>query len=225
MRGGLPRQVHGREQLPRDVRGRRRAPELRDGRDRMRTVLRLRVALALTATLSASPAAGASASASGSWEIEPHLVFGASAPWFGGGYGAGVGARAALTLGSFGVSSRVRDAIALSFGLDLVRGWGGSPFGVCVERTPGPAGTSVCTRVDAPNGAGGFLLVPVVARWTLEIAPPFSVFIEPGVAMFVASDHGGATGAFALGGRMRLGETAEAVVRLGWPASTLGLAF
>jgi hypothetical protein len=173
--------------------------------------------LALPATAAAAPARG--------WEVEPHLVFGAAAPWYAGGYGAGFGARGAVTLGSFGVSPRVPDAIAFSFGLDLVRGWGGSPYGDCVERTPGPAGTSVCTRVDAPGNGGNFLLAPVVARWTLDFGPPFSVFIEPGLAIFLATGNGGATGSFALGGRLRLSDSVEAVLRLGWPASTLGIAF
>jgi hypothetical protein len=177
--------------------------------------------LLLALMLLAAPAAAAERG----WEVEPHLVFGASAPWAWGGYGGGVGARAALTMGSFGVSSRVRDTIALSFGADLVWTWGGSPYGNCIERTPGPAGTSVCTRVDSPAAGGRYLQVPVVARWTLDLAPPFSFFIEPGVVIFIGSDHGGAGPSFAVGGRYRLGETVSAVLRLGWPASTLGLAF
>jgi hypothetical protein len=177
--------------------------------------------LLLLATADARAAAGPSRG----WELEPHLVFGATAPWYYGGYGAGFGARAAVTVGSFRISPRVPDAIAISFGLDFVRAWGGSPYGVCVERTPGPAGTSVCTRIDAPGNPGTFLLLPLVVRWTLDFAPPFSGFIEPGLAMFFGPDHGGATASFAIGGRMRLTDTVEAVLRLGWPASTLGLAF
>lgn len=185
----------------------------------MRAVLKL-AALTL-ASLLAAPAWAAERA----WELEPHLVFGASTPWASGGYGGGLGVRAAVTMGSFHVSSRVRDTIALSFGADLVRGWGGSPYGECVERTPGPAGTSVCTRVDAPGNGGTYVLVPVVARWTLDLAPPFSFFVEPGVAVYLASRHGGAGPSFALGARLRLAESMDAVLRLGWPASTIGLAF
>jgi hypothetical protein len=182
----------------------------------------LKLAALLLATLLATPAAAAERT----WEIEPHLVFGAAAPWYAGGYGGGLGVRGAVTMGSFGVSTRVRDTIALSFGADFVRAWGGSPYGDCIERTPGPAGTSVCTRVDAPGAYGGYyLLAPVVARWTLDLAPPFAFFIEPGVAIFVGNDHGGAAPSFAIGGRYRLTQVMDAVLRLGWPASTIGLAF
>lgn len=181
----------------------------------------LKRAAVAVALLIAAPAAAAERG----WELEPHLVFGAAAPWYADGYGGGLGLRAAVTMGSFGVSPRVRDTIGLSFGGDFVRGWGGSIYGECVERTPGPAGTSVCTRVDAPGNGGYYLLAPVVARWTLDLAPPFSFFVEPGVAIYLASRHGGAGPSFALGARLRLAESVDAVLRLGWPASSIGLAF
>jgi hypothetical protein len=160
-------------------------------------------------------------------EPEVHLAFGAGEPSApAGGYGGGVGARASVTLGSFNVSPRVADWIALGAGLDFVRhAGGGSPYGACVERTPAPAGTSVCTRVDAPNGARSYLLLPVVAQWSLAVAPPLSLFIEPGVGLVIFSDGAGAAPAFALGARYRFAETASGVLRLGWPLTTLGVSF
>jgi hypothetical protein len=161
------------------------------------------------------------------WEPEAHLAFGASGPPArSGGYGAGVGARASVTLGSAHVSSRVDDWFALGFGLDLLHhAGGGSPYGTCVERTPAPAGTSVCTRVDAPNAVSNYLLVPVVAQWSFDVARPLSVFGELGIAGVVSSDGGGAAASFALGARYRVADAANAVLRLGWPLSTLGVSF
>jgi hypothetical protein len=165
----------------------------------------------------------------GPYALEPevHLAFGAGEPTArAGGYGGGVGGRASVTVGSFGVSPRVADWLAVGAGLDFVRHAGGaSPYGPCVERTPAPAGTSVCTRIDAPNGARSYLLLPVVAQWSLAVAPPLSLFVEPGVGIVLFSDGAAAAPAFALGARYRLADAANAVLRLGWPLATLGISF
>jgi hypothetical protein len=162
------------------------------------------------------------------WQPEVHLVAGAAAPdTTVGGYGGGIGARLSIPVTSFNVSSRVPDWLSLGAGIELVRYvGGGSPFGPCVERTPAPAGTSVCTRVDAPASAsGGYFLVPLVAAWSLGVAPSFSVFIEPGLGPYFSGDGPGITPLLAFGGRIRFGTVATGVFRLGWPISTFGVSF
>jgi hypothetical protein len=162
------------------------------------------------------------------WRPEVHLVAGAGAPdTTGGGYGGGVGARVAFPLTTFGVSARVPDRLSLGAGLELVRyAGGGSPYGPCVERTPGPAGTSVCTRVDAPASAsGGYLLVPLAAAWSFDVASAWSLFVEPGLGPFFSSAGAGLTPLLAFGAQLRFGAVASGVLRLGWPVSTLGVTF
>jgi hypothetical protein len=177
---------------------------------------------------------GTSAQASGrapaprrGWEPEVHLTAGSGDPsGTASGYGAGVGGRVAFTLGSFDVSATTPDWIALGAGVELVRhAGGGSPFGTCIERTPGPAGTSVCTRVDAPGSSWGYVLIPVVARWSLGITPEASLFVEPGVGLVLADGGAGAGPLLGLGGTLRLGDAVNGVLRLGWPVSTLGVSF
>jgi hypothetical protein len=215
---------------------RRPADELRGRRVRVRAVLRaarrgrLGAAACVAALALAPPSAGAAALSRQSgrvWEPEVHLVAGqGTPPDRAGGYGAGAGLRLTITLGSFGVSSTVYDSIAIGVGLELMRhAGGGSPFGACVERTPAPAGTDVCTRVDAPGNPGGYVLFPVVARWSFAVTPTLSLFGEPGIGVFTSAGGAAAGPLLAFGGHLRLGDTTSAVLRLGWPVSTLGLAF
>jgi hypothetical protein len=172
-------------------------------------------------------AAGRSPARDRDWEPEVHLAAGAGDPAdAAGGYGAGLGARMTFTLGSFGVSAAVPDWIGLGVGLELMRhAAGGSPLGTCVERTPAPAGTSVCTRVDAPGSSSGYVLLPVVARWALGVTPTLALFVEPGVGVAFSGNGAGGGPLLALGGQLRLGDAASAVLRIGWPVSTLGISF
>jgi len=160
-------------------------------------------------------------------ELEPHLVVGAAnPPGPGAGQGAGAGVRGSVMLSRDGFIAGVNDSIALGFGLDVLRyGGGGSFWGTCVARTPGPAGTSVCTAVDSPGGARGYLFIPVVMQWNFWFTKQWSAFGEPGVDIFFTSHGGGATPSLAIGGRLHVTEAVAIVLRLGWPTTTFGASF
>jgi len=158
-------------------------------------------------------------------ELEPHLIFGAAPPpGPGSGQGAGIGVRGSFVLAPQGFIASLDDTVSLGVGLDLLRyDGGGSQFGRCTRFTPGPAGTNVCTEVSGPGS--NYAFVPVVMQWSFWLTPMWSVFAEPGVAVFVASGGSGVAPSFSVGGRVRLSQAIALTLRLGWPTLTFGGSF
>jgi hypothetical protein len=161
-------------------------------------------------------------------ELEPHLVLGpANPPGPGVGEGAGVGFRGSIVVAHDGFIDNVNDAVAVGFGLDILHypGDGASAFGTCVRRTPGPAGTVICTEVDTPGGPRNYLFIPVVMQWSFWLTPQWSVFGEPGLDVFFTGHTGGVTPSLAVGGRLQLSDAFTVVLRIGWPTTTVGVSF
>lgn len=164
-----------------------------------------------------------------SFEAEPHLLAGLfDPPGFGGGTGWGVGFRGSVELMRNGFISKLNNSIALGFGVDWLRydGWNG-PRGYCQERITGPAGVPICVR--AP-GAGGdeidYFYLPVVMQWNFWLHRQWSVFGEPGVAMYVEEGDVEFT-PFVLyaGGRFHFSDRVTLTMRLGYPTFSLGVSF
>ena len=162
------------------------------------------------------------------FELEPHLVAGiADPPGPGTAQGGGAGLRASFVVARDGFINDVNDSLAIGFGVDVLhyRGQNGSLFGTCVQRQPGPGGTSVCTEVDVPGGPRNYLFVPVVTQWNFWLRPQWSAFVEPGLAIYLTNGGAGAAPSLSVGGRMDISDAVSLVFRLGWPTTTLGVSF
>lgn len=158
-------------------------------------------------------------------EVEPHLVLGpASPPGPGTGSGGGAGVRGTLPVWNDGLFEGVRDSVAVGLGLDLVRyrGLGGVAFGRCVETRPGPAGTTICTRVDTPGGPASYAFLPVVLQWNVWLTPELSLMAEPGLVIYLADGGAGAGPSIHVGGRYRITDAVCLTLRVGWPTITAG---
>jgi hypothetical protein len=161
-------------------------------------------------------------------ELEPHLVAGvANPPGPGVDQGAGAGVRGSIVVSRDGFIRNGDDSIAIGFGLDVLhyRGQSGSLFGTCVRRTPGPAGTSICTEVDTPGGPRNYVFIPAVMQWNFWLTPWWSAFGEPGLAVFLTNHSGGVAPSLSVGGRMHVSDVVTLTLRLGWPTTTLGVSF
>ncbi len=163
-----------------------------------------------------------------SFEAEPHLLAGLfDPPGFGGGNGWGLGFRGSVELLEIGFIPKLNNSIALGFGVDWLRydGWSG-PRGYCQESFTGPAGVPICTRVPGAGGDIDYFFVPVVMQWNFWLHRQWSVFGEPGVAMYVEEGDVDFT-PFVLyaGGRFHFTDRITLTMRLGYPTFSLGVSF
>jgi hypothetical protein len=163
-------------------------------------------------------------------EIEPHLVIGSAPPDRGASSNAGIGLRASVVLAPDGFIRGLNDSIAIGFGLDF--GHYADAYGFygyrdqCVHFEPGPAGTSVCTDVTSNGGSYNYVFAPVVMQWNFWFTDRFSAFGEPGIAFYHLGNYGfAATGAFYVGGRMRLADRITLTARIGYPTLAIGVSF
>ena len=164
------------------------------------------------------------------FELEPHLVLGASPPGPGYGSGAGIGVRGSFVLSPEGFISGVNDSIALGVGLDY--GHYNAAVGFqgyrdqCLHFETGPNGTSVCTEVSSNGGTYNYVFVPVVMQWNFWLTRNFSAFGEPGVDLFFLGNHGFGVGwAFDVGGRFQIADRITLTLRLGYPTTAFGVSF
>ena len=162
-------------------------------------------------------------------ELEPHLVAGlGNPPGPGSGQGGGAGVRGSIVVSRDGFIPTANDSLAIGFGIDALhyRGaYGADYFGTCVARTPGPAGTLVCTEVDTPGGPRNYLFVPLVLQWNFWLTDRWSVLVEPGLDLYFTADHGGVAAPLDIGGRFLLNNVVSLIFRLGWPTATVGISF
>lgn len=164
-----------------------------------------------------------------SFEAEPHLLAGLmDPPGFGGGTGWGLGFRGSVELIKNGFIPKLNNSVALGFGVDWLRydGWNGAR-GYCERRISGPAGVPIC--VEVPGGANGdidYFFVPVVMQWNFWLHRQWSVFGEPGIAMYVEDGDVEFT-PFVLyaGGRFHFTDRIALTMRLGYPTFSLGVSF
>jgi hypothetical protein len=162
-------------------------------------------------------------------EIEPHGVFDWWTHWgYVAGAGFGLGARFSIPIVDNGFIPSINNSVAISFGVDWVHYAGNS----CFYYGPHPG--QGCYSVGDAN----FLVFPVVMQWNFFVARSWSVFGEPGLAIW----HGwfdwcggapmcnnpsttGLEPAFFVGGRYHFNEHVALTMRLGYPMFTVGVSF
>ena len=151
-------------------------------------------------------------------ELEPHLVLGWGG-YYGGAGGIGPGGRASIPIVDNGFVSSINNSVAITFGLDVLfynycyNGWGG---GGC---------------------SATFFEFPVAMQWNFFVAQRWSVFGEPGLAIYHGDWGCGNANcpwstsvtsvepALYLGGRYHFSDSVSLTMRLGWPALSFGVSF
>jgi hypothetical protein len=160
------------------------------------------------------------------FEAEPHLNAGLfDPPGFGGGTGLGIGFRGTFELVRNGFISKLNNSIGLGFGLDYLRydGWQG-PRGACLQFAPGPAGVPICVRASSSIDHVNYLYLPVVMQWNFWLHRKWSVFGEPGIALYLQEGQLQFT-PFVLyaGGRYHITDRVTLTMRIGYPSFSLGI--
>lgn len=161
------------------------------------------------------------------FEAEPHLNLGVlDPPGFGRGTGWGAGFRGTVELLHNGFIPKINNSVGIGFGIDYLRydGWQG-PRGTCQEFVPGPAGVPICVRVSGRDHVNYFYL-PVVLQWNFWLHKSWSVFGEPGLALYVNDGHVDFEPfVLYLGGRYHFNDHIALTLRLGYPSFSLGVSF
>lgn len=148
-------------------------------------------------------------------EVEPHFAFGADNVYGSSGFGAGVRLGVPVAVGHIG---RAPQNLAISFGGDLLH------YDNCYYG-------DFCSA--------NYLLVPAALQWNVAVARPVSVFLEGGAFLYKgwfdrcgsgnpgcsAPSDFGLLPTIALGGRVHLGDDVALTLRVGYPATTLGVSF
>ena len=198
----------------------------------MRRLLALVAALAVSC-LSASAFAQSTIKQPGQhthyfFEAEPHLAVGLlDPPGFGGGTGLGLGFRGTIQLLSNGFIPKLNNSVGLGFGLDYLRydGWQG-PRGTCLQFVTGPSGVPICVRASSSIDHVNYFYVPIVMQWNFWLHRRWSVFGEPGLALyFQDGQFEVAPFAFYAGGRYQLTDRITLTMRLGYPTFSFGVSF
>jgi hypothetical protein len=163
-------------------------------------------------------------------ELEPHGLLGVlDPPGFGDDLGFGLGARATIELASAGFLPKLNDSVGLGFGFDYVRydgydGWRSR----CTEFLPDPPnGVPICVRTDgAFSGHVDYFYVPVVMQWNFWLHRKWSVFGEPGIALYwEEGDFDFTPVVLFAGGRFHFNDRITLTMRLGYPTFSLGVSF
>jgi hypothetical protein len=163
-------------------------------------------------------------------EIEPHVLAGTEPPGPGAGSGLGFGARGSYVILPDGFLRNVNDSVAISVGVDIGRYYGSWAIGdyrdQCLHFEDGPAGTRVCTEVTSGGGTYNYVYLPMVMQWNFWLTQHWSVFGEPGLAVYFAGDRGvGVIPTGFVGGRYHIANGITLTGRIGYPSVSLGLSF
>lgn len=157
-------------------------------------------------------------------ELEPHFVVGTAPPGAGRGSGIGGGIRASMVI----LRGNGRHSLAIGVGFDYGHYYGKWALDGyrdrCLHYTAGPGDVPVCTDVTVNGGQDTYLYIPVVAQWNLRLTRRFSLFGEPGLAIYYLADHGvSAVPALYVGSRMRISDWMALTLRIGYPMLGIGL--
>jgi hypothetical protein len=149
-------------------------------------------------------------------EIEPHLLLGWDDVYASD--GVGVGARFSIPVVDNGFVTSINNSVAVSFGLDLIH------YGGCWYNG---------------NCDANYFHLPVVMQWNFYVASHWSVFGEPGLAIY----HGifddcpsnvacpgrprvtDIEPALYLGGRYHFDNKVSLTMRVGFPSISVGVSF
>jgi hypothetical protein len=160
-------------------------------------------------------------------ELEPNFQLGViTPPGVGTGVGIGTGIRASFEVLRNGFVPTIDNSIAIGGGIDYVH-YPGDGFvspGTCTRFAAGPAGTRVCVQVSQVGGPSNYLYFPVVMQWNFWITRQWSVFGEPGLALYWFDARTvGVIPTVYLGGRFRINNRISITTRLGYPTFSAGL--
>ena len=164
-------------------------------------------------------------------EVEPHLLWGFEHYNYAPTDGIGLGGRFSIPIVHNGFVPSINNSVAIGFGLD----WLHYSYGGCYYYNGYKPG--FCANIGAAN----YLLVPIVMQWNFFVAKHWSVFGEPGLAVY----HGfldycanvapgapcsnptttGVEFAFYAGGRYYFNDHSALVIRIGYPTFSLGVSF
>jgi hypothetical protein len=115
---------------------------------------------------------------------------------FGGAEGVGPGVRVSFPIVDNGFVSSINNSVAIGVGADFLLG--------------------------GPNA----LVFPVVMQWNFFVAKQWSVFGEPGLAIFHSfASNTGVEPVLYAGGRYHFNEHVSLTMRIGYPAVSVGLSF
>lgn len=163
-------------------------------------------------------------------ELEPHLALGLfDPPGYGLGTGIGGGVRATIPILRNGFIPKLNNSVGIGFGLDYVGYDNASGSrGSCAEFAQGPSGVPVCVRVSgsAYGYSGRYFYLPVVLQWNFWLHRRWSVFGEPGLALYF-EDSRLRVDPFEIfaGGRFHFNDRITLTMRIGYPVFTLGVSF
>lgn len=156
------------------------------------------------------------------FELEPHLLltpFGAPDVPSGDGYGLGV--RGTIEVAPDGFIPKLNDSVGIGFGLDWIHYNGAAGRGYCWQFEYTAQGVPVCVETSPPN----YIFVPVVMQWNFWLHRQWSVFGEPGLALYHRSGEFGVAPVFMAGGRFHFSDSVSLTMRLGYPSFSLGVSF
>jgi hypothetical protein len=163
-------------------------------------------------------------------EVEPHAVLAPFWPPGGSGQGLGLGLLVGINLAPRGFIPTVNDSVSLGLGLDWVSYFGSqAQTGDCTEWR-GSGQDAICVRTSSGGGTGNtYFYSPVVMQWNFYLTDQWSVFGEPGLALYLNTggiDGGarfGLTPVFNAGGKWHFSKAAALTMRLGYPYTTVGV--
>jgi hypothetical protein len=166
-------------------------------------------------------------------ELEPHaLLTPFSPPGDTSGPGLGLGGRATIVIEDDGFISTINDSVAIGFGLDWVRYFdSGVGAGPCADWGRGPGGQPICRRIAGVGGDASYFYLPAVLQWNFWLHQEWSVFAEPGLALYLQSRdvdgsvEFGVSPVLHVGGRWHFSDWAALTARIGYPAWSVGVSF
>ncbi|HYP97116.1 MAG TPA: hypothetical protein VER96_00490 [Polyangiaceae bacterium] len=159
-----------------------------------------------------------------SLELEPHLLFTPfEAPKDVSGDGVGLGLRGTIEVAPDGFIPKLNDSVGIGFGIDWIHYDGVGGRGYCREFVYTPQGVPVCVETSAQSS--NYIFIPVVMQWNFWLHRQWSVFGEPGFAIYHRTGDTGAVPVFMAGGRFHFNDSVALTMRLGYPAFSLGVSF
>lgn len=161
-------------------------------------------------------------------ELEPHFAAGLfPPPGDGDGAGIGGGVRATFEVLHQGFIPTINNSIAIGAGADLLHYQGPviAP-GACTRFVTLPSGTAVCVQVAQKGGSSNYAFFPVVMQWNFWLTRQWSVFGEPGLAIYWFDFRSpGVVPVIYLGGRFHLSDRVALTLRIGYPTFSAGASF
>ncbi len=165
-------------------------------------------------------------------EIEPRGALSPFSPPRGSAdVGLGGGVNFGINLAPKGFLPTVYDSVALTIGIDTLYHFGGRPRAAECAEWQGSGSSRVCVRTRGGSGTEAlFFYTPVTMQWNFYFTPKWSVFGEPGMAMYFRTGRYeplsvGVIPVFFAGGRYHFSNKATLTMRIGYPYTTIGVSF